>query len=176
MTNAPRMLTSEGVGASHGTITIYSAPKPVLRHIEWTIGNLLGIPISLNWKVHRLSPSTMWSELHWNGKYGIASQIASELKGWHYLKFEIYESAKNGSDGSLYMYTPELGMFFSHVGPHGDVMINENQIQTIIRENVSEVDVIEKLERAIGKPWDDALEPFRRSPNELAEESVRLSV
>jgi len=29
MTNAPRMLTSEGVGASHGTLTIYSAPKSV---------------------------------------------------------------------------------------------------------------------------------------------------
>jgi len=75
------------------------------------------------------------------------------------------------------MYTPELGIFYANVGPHGDVMINENQIQSIIRENISEVDVIEKLERTIGKPWDDQLEPFRRATKDIpADEDVRLSV
>ena len=95
----------------------------------------------------------------------------------HYLKFEIHETAANGSDGSLFMYTPELGIFYANVGPHGDVMINENQIQSIIRENISEVDVIEKLERTIGKPWDDYLEPFRRATKEIDDaESIRISV
>ena len=177
MKYAQRLLAPEGFGTSHGTITIYSAPKPVLRHIEWTIGNVLGNPFSLNWKVHRLSPSTFWTEANWSGPRGVASQIASELKGWHYLNFEIHETAANGSDGSLFMYTPELGIFYANVGPHGDVMINENQIQSIIRENISEVDVIEKLERTIGKPWDNQLEPFRRATKDIpADEDVRLSV
>ena len=176
MTGLQRIVP-QGIGPSNGSLFIYSAPRVVTRHIEWTIANLLGAPVSMNWNVQSLQPSSMWSSLNWRGKYGVASQMASELAGWHYLRFELHEAPSNGVDGSLFMFVPELGIYRGSVNSHGDLMLNENQVTSCIRSNQRHHDVITELERALGKPWDDELECYRRAIAEDGSvESTRLSV
>jgi hypothetical protein len=151
-----------GIGPTHGRIHIYSAPKPVLSHINWSLNEVLGAPIELKWSPQPLAVGTWRVAIAWHGSFGAGARIASALRGWHYLRFEVYESALNGSDGSLFMFTPELGLYRANVGPHGDIMMSEYQVTNAISANLKESDVISQLERLLGKPWDQSLEPFRQ--------------
>lgn len=160
--NGPQPLEPRGIGVTHGHIAIYSAPKAVLAHVQWSINEVLGKPHELTWQIQPLTVGTWRTQLSWNGLLGSGAKLASALRGWHYLKFEIYEAAMNGSDGSLYMFTTELGLFRSNVGPHGDIMINEHQLQSALMTNLKDRDICEEIERLLGKPWNDQLEPFRR--------------
>ena len=175
--NGARPLEPIGIGVSHGHIAIYSAPKAVLTHIQWSINEVLRKPHELSWQIQPLKVGTWRAQLSWNGLLGTGAQLASALRGWHYLKFEIYEAASNGSDGSLYMFTTELGLFRSNIGPHGDIMINEHQLQKVINGNIKESDVCEEIENLLGKPWNDDLEPFRRIESDGYDEVAgRVSV
>ena len=153
----------QGIGPAHGTLTIYSAPRAVIRHVEWTIANVLGVPIEINWKVQPLERSTLWGSINWRGSLGTASRLVSELAGWHYLKFELHEASTRDGDGSIYFYIPELGIYRGTVSDHGDVMVSEHQIRSIIREKRYEGDVITEIEKALGRPWDEELECYRRA-------------
>ena len=166
-----------GIGPTNGTLTIYSAPKAVLRHVEWTIFSRLGVPTQINWKVQPLEPSTMWASIHWRASLGTSSALASELVGWHYLRFELHEAAANGINGSLFMYVPDFGLFRGDVGAHGDLMITEHQINSILREEHREADIVTELERILGKKWDEELECYRRAIADGSEVHLdRLSV
>jgi hypothetical protein len=160
--SSPSALEPLGIGISHGRISIYSAPKVVLSHIQWSISDELGSPHNLRWDPQPLVPTTWRTHLSWNGLLGTGAKLASALRGWHYLNFEIYEAAGNGSDGSLYMHTPDLGLFRANIGPHGDIMINENQLQNVLNINLKDRDICEEIETLLGKPWNEELEPFRR--------------
>jgi hypothetical protein len=98
------------------------------------------------------------------------------LKGWHYITFELFESSSQGSDGSLYMFTPELGLFRGTVSPNGDLVINENQIQKTLSENLNPVIALEGIENLLGKKWDEALDPYRHLSMGGEDMDARLSV
>lgn len=175
--HGPSALEPQGIGTSHGRISIYAAPKPVLTHIQWSISEVLGRPYELRWDSQPLTPAMWRTHLSWNGTLGIGAKLASSLRGWHYLQFEIYEAAINGSDGSIYLYTSDLGLFRGNIGPHGDIMINEHQLQSIVNRNLKESDICEEIEKLLGKPWNDSLEPYRRLEIDGIDEIAgRLSV
>jgi hypothetical protein len=73
------------------------------------------------------------------------------------------------------MHTPELGLFQSTVSPHGDIMINENQINRLFEENLASEKVVDELERLLGKRWDFALEPYRVGRENLESKSDKVS-
>ena len=175
--NGPSALEPIGIGTSHGRISIYSAPKVVLSHIQWSLSDVIGTPQHLRWDPQPLIPASWRTHLSWNGSLGAGAKIASALRGWHYLKFEVYEAASHGSDGSLYMFTSELGMFRGNVGPHGDIMINEHQLHNVLNSNLRVHDICEEIEKLIGKPWNEVLEPFRRIEIDGCEEATaKISV
>ena len=157
----PQALEPIGIGSTHGRITIYSSPKAVTTHVSWSINDVLGRVHELRWNPQPLVPATWRTSLSWNGLIGSGARLASALRNWHYLTFEIYEAALHGSDGSLYMFTPELGLFRANIGPHGDIMVNEHQLQTLISAHIKESDVCIEIEKLLGTPWNETLEPFR---------------
>lgn len=158
----PHALEPLGIGTSHGRLSIYSAPRAVLTHVQWSINEVLGRPHELKWEPQPLASGTWRTHVSWNGSLGAGMKLASALRGWHYLHFEIYEAAMNGSDGSLFMCTSELGLYRANIGAHGDIMINEHQLHSVLLTKVKEHEVCEEIEKLLGKPWNDALEPFRR--------------
>ncbi|MEY4197991.1 MAG: hypothetical protein RLZZ477_576 [Actinomycetota bacterium] len=173
----PPALSPVGIGHSHGSLTIYSAPKSVLTHIQWSINEVLGRPHELQWNSQPLSPGCYRTQLSWNGVLGTGAKLASNLRGWHYLKFEVYEAAMNGSDGSLYMFTPELGLFRSNIGPHGDIMINEHQLNSALSHSIKDSEVVVEIEKMLGKQWNESLEPYRRVEIDGIDEAAgRISV
>jgi hypothetical protein len=83
----------------------------------------------------------------------------------------------NGSDGSVYLFTPELGLHRSNVGPHGDIMINEHQLNSVLAYSIKDSDVVSEIEKMLGKQWNESLEPFRRVEIDGIDEAAgRISV
>ncbi len=158
---AMKRLPEVGFGPAHGYLYLHVAPRAVAKHLEWSISEVLGYPVSLNWQPQTLQPGTLRAELSWSSLIGSGSKLASSLKGWHYLTFEVYESSGVSGEGSLYMFTPDLGLFHGAVGSTGDLLINENQLERILRENLRTADLVDEVEKLMGKKWDIALEPFR---------------
>ena len=171
-----KTLPSIGFGPAHGYLYIHAAPKSVLKNLEWGLAEVLKSPLAMKWEPQPLASGSYRSEISWNGLQETGPKLVSNLKGWHYITFELFESPTNGSDGSLYMFTPDLGLFRGTVGPHGDLMFNENQIQKILDENLRTVTVLDSLETLMGKKWDEVLNPFRHVAMGGEELSARLSV
>jgi hypothetical protein len=93
---------------------------------------------------------------------GTAAKLASALRGWQKLRFEVTEEPSNGVEGERYSFTPELGVFHATTGVHGDIMVPEERLKAaMLKAAAGEADLTEEVERLLGRPWDDELEPFR---------------
>jgi hypothetical protein len=171
-----KTLPSVGFGPTHGYLYIHAAPRAVLKNLEWGMADVLHMPISLKWEPQPLLSGSYRSEVSWNGLQDTGSRLVSTLKGWHYITFELFESSSQGSDGSLYMFSPELGVFRGTVSPTGDLVINENQIQKILNENLNPILALEEIENLLGKKWDEALDPYRHLAMSGDDVDARLSV
>ena len=102
------------------------------------------------------------AELSWQGEPGTGAKLASALRGWMHLRFEVTEEPSLGHEGARYSYTPELGVFHATTGVHGDIMVPEDRLKAVLlKASLGEVDLQDELRRLLGGPWDDELEPFR---------------
>lgn len=147
---------------TRGVLYIHSAPRALCPHIEWAVAGVLGARVSLDWIRQPASPNTWRAELSWNGEPGTASKLASALRGWHLLRFEVTEEPSDGAEGERYSSTPELGIFHAVTGVHGDIMIPEDRLRAVmVKAATGQVDLAEELDFLLGRPWDDELEPFR---------------
>ena len=114
------------------------------------------------WSPQPAEPGTMRAEVTWEGPVGTAGRIASALRGWPRLRFEVTEDPTPGSEGERYAWTPRQGMFRATVGIHGDVLVGEDRLRAAMAEAAAlGGDLGETLEVLMGQPWDEELEPFR---------------
>jgi hypothetical protein len=173
---AMKSLPVVGFGTAHGYLYIHSAPRVMAKNIDWSLAQALGESINLNWQPQKIYPGGLRSELNWSGSIGTGAKLASALKGWHYLIFELHEVAALGGEGAIFMHTPDLGLFHTAVGPHGDLLINENQINRVLMENMKTEKIVDELERLVGKQWDIALEPYRLGKDNSSAATDKLSV
>ena len=146
---------------SRGYLVIHSAPSALTRHIQWAVANLLGRSTLLMWRPQPLLAGTYRTSYEWRDRTGTGAQLASVLRGWHYLRFEIREEREEeASSTTLYRYTPELGIHRAVLDSSGSVMLTENQITSALAHNDDELRTT--LLRSMGSEWDQELEQFRR--------------
>jgi hypothetical protein len=141
-----------------GYLAIHSAPSALTRHIQWAVANLLDRSVLLMWKPQPLLTGTYRTTCEWRDRSGTGAELASVLRGWHYLRFEIREDEHEGT--VLYRFTPELGIHRAVLDATGSVMLTENQIANAMTLNDDELR--ESLGRSLGTEWDLELEQFRR--------------
>jgi hypothetical protein len=78
------------------------------------------------------------------------------------LRFEVTEEPTPGTEGERYSFTPDLGIFRAVTGTHGDILVPEDRLKAAMNRAIAgEADLTEEVERLLGRPWDDELEPFR---------------
>lgn len=143
---------------SKGYLAIHSAPSALTRHIQWAVANLLGRSVLLMWRSQPLLTGTYRATCEWRDRTGTGAELASVLRGWHYLRFEIREEESDAT--VLYRFTPELGIHRAVLDASGSVMLTENQVTSALTLNDDELR--ESLVRSLGKAWDLELEQFRR--------------
>jgi hypothetical protein len=158
----------DGRSRSHaptrGVLYVHSTPSALCPHVEWAVGGVLGCAVRLEWTPQPAQSGTYRAELSWAGDAGSAAAIASALRGWNHLRFEVTEEPSQGTEGARFSCTPELGVFHAVTGPHGDIMIPEDRLKAaVVRAAAGEGTLLLEIDRLLGKPWDDELEPFRHA-------------
>lgn len=160
-----------------GDLRIYSAPKALLRHIQWSMNKIFEGVVVLDWVNQPLAPGSMSCELQWRSGNPLASKIAGTLKSWHFIRFEVREYPLTVNDavgeGVLYRCTPDLGLHQAVTSSTGDVMVHENRLQTIMDTHRNYEALQSALAGALGHSWDQELEWYRRG---IVRDSSNISI
>lgn len=147
---------------TRGVLYAHSAPRALCPHVEWAVAGVLGARVQLDWTRQPAAPGAWRAELSWQGEAETASQLASALRGWKLLRFEVTSDPSPGTEGERYSCTPDLGIFHAVTGPHGDLLIPEERLRAAMgRSAAGQGDLSTEISQLLGKPWDDELEPFR---------------
>ncbi|AXG77651.1 DUF3145 domain-containing protein [Streptomyces paludis] len=147
---------------TRGVLYVHSAPRAMCPHVEWAVAGVLGLRVQLDWIRQPASPGTLRAEVSWKGRAGTASQLASALRGWQMLRFEVTAEPCATAEGERYSATPDLGIFHAVTGMHGDILIPEDRLRAALaRSQRGETQLEAEVAKLLGKPWDDELEPFR---------------
>ena len=144
---------------SHGTLIIYSAPSALRTHIDWAIKDALGISAQIQWRSQPNFAGTYRTEISWRDFSGSAAKLCSSLASWHYLRFEIFEA--NGDAGELFRFTPELGVLRNQTDGAGNILLTDLQISNALSNSFEEDELRDAINRILGKPWEEVLEPLR---------------
>jgi hypothetical protein len=148
--------------ATRGVLYVHSAPSALCPHVEWATAGVFGAPVSLSWIPQPAAAGTYRAEFSWQGESGTAAKVASALRGWKQLRFEITEEPSAGSEGARFSYTPALGVFHAVTGVHGDIVVPEDRLKAVMARAAQGETTLEiELELLLGRPWDDELETFR---------------
>lgn len=147
---------------TRGVLFVHSAPSALCPHVEWAAGGVFGMPVRLDWTAQPVERASYRCEYSWTGPTGTAARLASALKGWQRLRFEVTEEATACTEAERYAYTPTLGVFHAITGLHGDILVPEDRIRhAITAEALGGKDIVDSLAELLGSAWDAELEPFR---------------
>ena len=148
--------TSKG---AMGQLVIHSTPSALRPHIEWALQNILGTSVIVQWKTQPLCAGTYRATITYRDRIGIAHHLSSALRAWHYLRFEITESA--GDRGEIFRFTPDLGLHRASIDGAGSILLDENRITHALAASFDEESLRFALESALGTQWDEELEMYR---------------
>lgn len=146
---------------TRGVVFVHSAPRALCPHIEWAVGTALDQRVSFEWTPQPAVAGMVRAELSWVGQVGTGARLASALRGWAHLRYEVTEDATPGNDGGRWSHTPELGIFHAVTDAHGNVVVPENRIRAALEHSDDLGRLRRELDLALGQAWDDELEPFR---------------
>jgi len=153
-----------GTPLTRGVLFVHSAPSALCAHIEWAAAGVLGGKVDLAWTPQPVEPGTYRAELSWQAPVGTAAALASVLRGWDLMRFEITEEPTATSEGARYSFTPTLGIFHAMTGLHGDILIPEDRIKAFrVKAAQGQITMDEALDGLLGVKWDAELEPFRQA-------------
>lgn len=147
---------------TRGVLFVHSAPRALCPHVEWAAGGVLGLRVAMDWIPQPVTPGMFRGELSWQAPVGTGAKLASALRGWNHLRYEVTEEPAPGVDGGRWSHTPELGIFHAVTDVHGNVLVPEDRIRAALDAGRHDPSVLrEELDLALGQAWDDELEPFR---------------
>ncbi len=150
------------IHSTRGVLYVHSAAAALLPHIESAVSNVLAMPIKLDWTPQPAQPGAWRAEFSWAADAGTAAALASAMRGWERIRFEVTEDKTPATEGARYSYTPTLGIFHAVTGLHGDILIPEDRLKSaVVKAALGDVSLVGEIDKLLGKPWDDELESFR---------------
>jgi Protein of unknown function (DUF3145) len=148
---------------------VHSSPRALSPHIEWAAGRALGRAVNFDWDQQPVLKGSQRAEFYWEGPRGTGAKLASALRGWEHLRFEVTEDAGLGTDGGRWMHTPDLGIFYAQTDTAGNMVIPEDRVRYAM--DIAGADAVElhrELRLALGQAWDDELDVFRHASQDSA--------
>jgi len=124
---------------------------------------VLSAPVRLEWTAQPAEPAARRAEYTWSGRRGTASEIASALRQWPMLRFEVTEEPSSGVDGERFMHVPGRGLFRAATSANGDLVLSEDRLREIVATARGYEALAHALDRALGAQWDAELEPYRHA-------------
>jgi len=155
--------------AARGVLYVHSSPSALCPHIEWAAGRALGRAVNFTWERQPVLKGAQRTEFFWDGPAGTGARLASALRGWEHLRYEVTEDAGHGTDGGRWMHTPDLGIFFAQVDTAGNMVVPEDRIRYAMEiAGSNTLELHRELRLALGQAWDDELEPFRHAHDDTS--------
>ena len=148
---------------TRGVIYVHSCPPAVCPHAEWAISGVLGMPVSLQWSAQPASPGQLRAECAWDGAAGTGGTVATALRAWPMLRFEVTEDPSPGCDGERILHVPGRGINRLATGANGDIVVGEQRLRAIRAECATTEDFRHAVDTALGLAWDAELEPYRHA-------------
>lgn len=147
---------------ARGMVYVHSSSSALAPHVEWAVASVLGVPVDVEWSPQGAAPGMVRCEFAWSGEAGTGARLASSFRNWPKLRFETVEDPSPGFEGERFACTPALGLFRATTGVNGDILISEDRLRAAVARSIAEgTDLSDELERLLGQPWDEELEPFR---------------
>ncbi len=147
---------------TRGVVFIHSTPTALCPHVAWAIEGVLDGRIHLDWTPQPLAPGLLRTEFSWTGEPGTGAHLASALRGWDHLRYEITEDPSPGCDGSRWSHTPSLGIHHTWTSANGDAVVGEDRLRHAVASSQGDADLLkDEIDRLLGRAWDAELEPFR---------------
>jgi hypothetical protein len=120
--------------------------------------------VNFDWRDQPVLRGAQRTEYFWEGPRGTGAALASALRGWEHLRYEVTEDAGLGTDGGRWMHTPDLGVFYAQTDTAGNLVVPEDRIRFAMESAGSDAfELHRELRLALGQAWDDELEPFRHA-------------
>lgn len=149
---------------ARGMVYIHSAPKALCPHIEWAIGRALGDAAPLRWDDQPVLPGARRTEHAWFGEPGSGAALASALRGWPDVRFEVTEHASAEVDAGRWMHTPSLGIAYTPTDQVGNALVTEDRLRYAMEISGRDVEALHReLRQAMCEDWDAELEAFRHA-------------
>ena len=117
---------------TRGVVYVHSTPLAVCPHVEWAVARALAVPVRLRWSTQPIDPGARRAEFNWTGRPGTGARIATELRQWPMVRFEVTEEPSPGVDGERFMHVPGRGLFRAAIGASGDIQVGENQLRALM--------------------------------------------
>src|SRR5690606_15934977 len=89
---------------TRGVVYVHSTPLAVCPHVEWAVARALTVPVRLRWSTQPIDPGARRAEFNWTGRPGTGARIATELRQWPMVRFEVTEEPSPGVDGERFMH------------------------------------------------------------------------
>jgi hypothetical protein len=151
----PRVMT-------RGVVFVHSTPPALCPHITWALESVLDRAVALVWTRQPLGPTLLRADLPWSSEAGTGSKVASALRGWDKLRYEVTVEPSPGTDGARWSHTPSLGIHHTLTSVNGDAVVNEDRLRAAISASNGDPNALSQaLDQLLGRAWDDELEPFR---------------
>lgn len=144
-----------------GVVFIHACPQHLAAHVEWALANTLGPSCRLRWEEQPAIPGWQRSDLSYRAPVGTAARIASELRTFPGIRYEVTQEPYGSVEGERYAFTPTLGIFRASIGVHGDIMINEDRLRSALARAGDAAQLRTEIDRILGTDWDEELETFR---------------
>jgi hypothetical protein len=127
--------------------------------VEWALSSTLNARAQLKWTAQPAMPGQLRAVTNWVGPVGTGARLASALRSWSVLRFEVTEDPSTGVDGQRFCHTPQLGLWSGAMSANGDIMVGEMRLRTLMSEGADTLAA--ELDTVLGTAWDEALEPYR---------------
>jgi hypothetical protein len=152
---------------ARGVLYVHSAPRALCPHVEWAAGRALNRAVNFQWAPQPVLKGAHRTEFYWEGERGTGARLASALRGWEHLRFEVTEDAGLGTDGGRWLHTPDLGIFYAQTDTAGNLVIPEDRVRYAMEiAGSNALELHRELRLALGQAWDDELEVFRHASDE----------
>ncbi|MCB0927346.1 MAG: DUF3145 domain-containing protein [Mycolicibacterium insubricum] len=149
-----------------GVVYIHASPAAVCPHVEWALSSTLNARANLKWSPQPALPGQLRAITNWVGPVGTGAALASALRSWTVLRFEVTEEPSEGVDGQRFCHTPSLGLWSGTMSANGDIMVGEMRLRSLMDAGADTL--VAELDNVLGTAWDEALEPYRNG-GEVAE-------
>lgn len=164
MSTAAGLHPGTTVPGTRGVVYIHSASTALCPHIAWALEGVLGRDVTLDWRPQPMSGGQLRCEFSWAGPQGLGAALASALRAFAGVRYEVTEDPSAGSDGSRWSHTPSLGIHHATTSANGDAMVHEDRLRAAIDAAGTDARAMARaLDDLLGSAWDAELEPYRHA-------------